>query len=200
MNSDTRIILKSLFAAYPNASVTTETVAVYVEDLSDIPTDELRAIIKQARSEFKFLPTIAELKQIHRTLTRDLSIPTAEAAWEEVRRSFGRMNRKPWSHPFVEEAVNVIGYRELCLSENQGNDMARFLRIYGNIVERDGQIKRLTPQARQLAERSSGLQPIAAVIAANARTSMIGLSARPSGIKALPRPAQADGGDTANGN
>jgi len=155
--SDTQVVLKSLFAAYPNTQVTPETVIVYVEDLSDIPADELRAVIKQARAQLKFLPTIAELKSMHKLLIRDLAIPTAEQAWEEVRRSFGRINRSPWSHPFIEEAVNVIGYRELGMSENQGNDMARFLKIYANLVERKDQVARLTPEARQLAERKVGM-------------------------------------------
>lgn len=164
--TDTVSILRQLTAAFPNAAVTPQTIAVYVRMLSGVPADELQAVVDQCLVECKFLPTIAELMERHRLLTRDLSIPTAESAWEEVRRSFGRVDRRPWSHPFIEEAVNVIGYRELCVSENQGNDMVRFLKIYANITERDGQIKRLTPQARQLAERSSGLSSIATVIKA----------------------------------
>lgn len=161
-----REILKGLFDCYPASKANEGTVLGYLKHFQGIPLNELQAAIDQAIEECDYLPSVAEIKRRHRLLTRDLSIPTAETAWEEVRRSFGRVDRKPWSHPFIEEAVNVIGYRELCVSENQGNDMVRFLRIYANLVERDGQINRLTPTARQLAESSSGVQSIASVIKA----------------------------------
>jgi len=162
--SDTLSVLKQLTAAFPSSNIGKETIAVYVRMLSDISKNELQAVVDQCLVECRFLPTIAEIRERHRLLTRDLSIPTAEASWEEVRRSFGRTNRAPWSHPFVEEAVNIMGYRELCMSTNQGNDMVRFLRIYASIAERDAQIRRLTPTARQIAERSTALQPISAII------------------------------------
>ena len=54
-------ILKELFAAYPNANVSPETVIIYTQDLSKLNPDLLREAIRGLRKVCNYLPTIAEL-------------------------------------------------------------------------------------------------------------------------------------------
>lgn len=61
-------LLKQLAAAYPSATMTVEAIAVYLRALSTIPVDELQAVVDQAVATHKFLPTIAELKSLRKTM------------------------------------------------------------------------------------------------------------------------------------
>jgi len=54
-------VLKELFAAYPNANVSPETVIIYTQDLSKLNPDFLREAIRGLRKVYVYLPTIAEL-------------------------------------------------------------------------------------------------------------------------------------------
>lgn len=54
-------ILKELFAAYPNANVSPETVIIYSQDLSELNPNFLREAIRGLRKVCHYLPTIAEL-------------------------------------------------------------------------------------------------------------------------------------------
>lgn len=65
---DTLNILQQLFEAFPNNKATEATAAVYYRLLRDIPADQLQAIVDAAISTSKFLPTVAELKTMRRTL------------------------------------------------------------------------------------------------------------------------------------
>ena len=47
-----------------------------------------------------------------------------------------------------------MGWRELCVSENQVADRARFLQTYEQLSDRQEQGDKLLPPARQLAERN----------------------------------------------
>ena len=38
--------------------------------------------------------------------------------------------------PLIQKAVDIMGWKELCLSENQVADRAHFMKIYDKLVER----------------------------------------------------------------
>ena len=159
-------ILKQLFAVYPNSQSTEQTVAVYLRLLQDIPPEELQTIVDQCIAQNKFLPTIAELRDMHHTLTLSLMQPTAAEAWGEVRKaitSTGHIRIPQFDDPLVERAVAVMGWRELCISENQIADRARFLQIYGQLEQRKTQNEKLLPPARQLAEQNGYKRQLTAV-------------------------------------
>lgn len=60
---DGMLILKKLFAAYPNTPVTEEGLLVYVEDLQDIPLDKLEEACQKCRRSSEFLPSIAQIRR-----------------------------------------------------------------------------------------------------------------------------------------
>lgn len=158
--SDTLSVLKSLFAGYPNTTITKETVAVYVEDLSDIPPDELHVAIRQARRQSKFLPTTAEIIETHRLITQDLGKATPEEEWEKVMREVRRIGS--WGAPhfdneITKRVIESMGWLAICGSSTPGVDRRQFIDLYNGLSLRGEQAAKLMPEARQLAARKFGM-------------------------------------------
>lgn len=165
-------ILKQLFAAYANVEVADGTVAMYLRLLADIPAPELQIVVDQSIAESKFLPTIAELRDRHRALTRTLAAPTWTEAWELLQRAIrecGAANRPTFaSNPVLERAVGIMGWKDLCYADNLPVIRAQFRDVYNQLVERTESLDKLLPQARALVDSRTpyGLTPIAALLEA----------------------------------
>jgi hypothetical protein len=152
-------ILRQLFAAYPNSQATPETVAVYVRLLSDIPLDDLQTIVDQVIANNKFLPTIAELRDMHHTLNHADQITWADA-WDSVMaemRRIGSYGSPHFEDELTARVVKSMGWKALCASENTQTDRAQFRDMYNAIASRQESAQKLLPQARELAERSGGM-------------------------------------------
>jgi hypothetical protein len=143
-----------LAAAYPNTQIGGETLTVYARTLADIPLDVLDAAIAQCLAESEFFPTVARLREKAISLSRPSGLRlTAAEAWEQVRREIWRTGSYGDPHfadPLVNRAVAVVGWRELCLSENQVADRAHFFRVYEQLAERERQDERLLPESKEL--------------------------------------------------
>ena len=81
----------------------------------------------------KWPPTVADIRQLCADMMGALS-PAPEDAWAEVMRVarvYGStMQIPPWSHPAIEQAVNSIGYREICMSDRVDVLRAHFTKTY----------------------------------------------------------------------
>jgi hypothetical protein len=167
--SDTRV-LKQLFSAYANSQVTVETIAVYDRLLSDIPPTDLQTVIDQCVAECKFLPTVAEIRERWHALTRTIGVPTATEAWGEVQaeiRRVGYIGTPTFANFFTTQVVKMIGWRDLCASENVIADRAHFMKMYDQLIERGEQVNRLLPQALTMAQGrvgTSGMKRIGDVL------------------------------------
>lgn len=164
-------ILKQLFVGFPSTEISEATVAVYLRLLADIPPAELQVIVDQCLVECKFLPTVAELRERHRTLTATHSQLTAAEAWGLVMgelRRVGSYGAPSFTDARTAQVVRTMGWRELCISEQPGVDRAQFMRMYDQLTTRDEQDQRLLPQARALAN-SRRLLPVGAVVAGMVR-------------------------------
>lgn len=151
-------ILRQLFAAYPNTAVTPETVAMYVRLLADIPPDELQTVVDQAVATCRFLPTIAELRDMRHNLHHANRLTWADA-WDTVQREIRRIGSyglPKFDDELTERAVKAMGWKTLCASENPATDRAQFRDMYQAMAARDETAQKLLPQARELAERSTG--------------------------------------------
>jgi hypothetical protein len=111
-------------------------VLAYAAGLCDLEAEVVRgAIVRLARTS-KFLPTIAEIREACITNARGPKRPGADA-WGDVLaavRDEG-VYRRPvqdflFKDPLVLRAVRSLGWSELCLSENQTADRARFIELY----------------------------------------------------------------------
>ncbi len=151
-------ILRQLFAAYPNTAVTPETVAMYVRLLSDIPPADLQTVVDQAVATCKFLPTIAELRDMRHSLHNANRLTWADA-WDAVQREIRRIGSyglPRFDDELTERVVKAMGWKALCASDNPATDRAQFRDMYNALAGRQETAQKLLPQARELAERSAG--------------------------------------------
>lgn len=158
--SDTLSVLKQLFAAYPNTQVEKQTVAVYLRVLGTMPPADLQVVVDQCIAECKFLPTVAEILERHRNLSGAMLVPTWEEAWELMQRAMREVpyGEKPRfvSNPYLQRTVDIIGWRELRTNPEIAILRAQFRDVYRGLVERDGKLDALLPQARDMVESKAG--------------------------------------------
>lgn len=149
-------VMRQLFAAYPNTAAGTETVAMYVRLLADIPPAALQTVIDQAIATCKFLPSISELRDQYIALQRPLTLTWADG-WSEVQRQIratGMYGTPQFADPVTTQVVRSMGWRTLCLSENQVADRAQFRDMYTILAQREETDRRLLPQAREFTAKA----------------------------------------------
>ena len=143
-----------LAACFPHVAVGEQTIMAYVRALAHTPLDVLDAVIEQAAAECRFFPTLAELRDIELRLSSPSGLrPCAAEAWGQVRAAIGSVGfygKPTFGDDLVARAVEYIGWRALCTSENAEADRAHFMRIYEQIVTREVEAARLMPRAREL--------------------------------------------------
>ena len=113
---------------------------IYHRVLSDVDGDLLESATMQWLSTAKpFHPTPGELRELCYTLIKS-DAPSAEEAWGIVKkaiRQFGSYRKPEFSSNVIAETVEIMGWIELCMSENEEADRAHFWRIYAQVSERD---------------------------------------------------------------
>ena len=141
-------------AAYPNFNPTPQTVDVYYQTLRDIPPEELQAATLHCITEpgRKFAPSVGELRgAVVELRSMSTNVPSSFEAWQEVLQQFnltGSYGDPKFSHPLIDRAVQSLGWRELCLSENQTADRARFIQCYEQLASRAEREESLLPEVR----------------------------------------------------
>jgi hypothetical protein len=164
---DTLDVLMQLFACYPNTEVTKHTTAMYVRLLQDISPADLQTVVDQAVATCKFMPTIAELRDMYHGLQHVGRLTYVEA-WDMVQKEIRRIGS--YSKPRFEDAITAqvvasMGWRELCMSETPEITRAQFRDMYNALVSRGDNEQKLLPQARAFAEQR-GLIPMRNVLGA----------------------------------
>jgi len=164
-SSETVSMIMGVMAhAYPRYELSADSVKLYAKLLADIPGDMLEASAHQLMAESKFFPSVAEWREMaHKLMTGAHNIPTAYEAWEDAMNQVRlcgeyylyQINARypEYSHPLVEKAVKVIGYRHLLESENIVADRAHFFKIYESLLNRAEQEVRLLPDVKQASEK-----------------------------------------------
>jgi len=147
-------IVALIGAAYPNFAPTEHTVEVYYQTLRDIPPDLLKTATLDCIAEAgrKFAPSVGELRGAVADIQRAVSgMPGSYQAWEEVRRAMvdiGFYHQPEFSHPLIADTVRTLGWRNLCLSENQVADRARFIQAYEQLQQRAENDAMMLPEVR----------------------------------------------------
>ena len=104
--------------------------------LADLDAAATRGAAMRLIATAKFFPTIAEVRESVLAVTVGETRPGGDA-WGDVLRSVGRFGayRSPtFADPIVAEAVAALGWQEICLSENQVADRARFVDLYDRLA------------------------------------------------------------------
>lgn len=155
-------IVAMIAAAYPNFNLSEMTVEVYFQTLKDIPTEMLKAATMQAISEpgRKFAPSVGEIRgTVAEIVRRSSGVPSSYEAWKEVldqARITGHSGKPVFSHPLVSKIVQVFGWRQLCLSENQVADRARFIEAYEQLSLHDLAEMMTLPVVKNYIENKAG--------------------------------------------
>ena len=157
-------LLKIISKAYPAFEVDRDRTALFVDMLSDIPLDALKASCRQHIATNKFPPTIAELREGARIVSQP-ALPSWSDAWAEVLeqiRAVGSWGTPRWSHPLIEQAVAGMGGWQLMCSMEIGETgmwRAQFRDIYGAYASRADSAAKLLPSSREVATRYGALPP-----------------------------------------
>lgn len=158
-------ILTLLSAAYPSAKLADETPDLYERLLADIPDDILEAATLDHISKSPFYPHVSDLRERAFAIKGDFHrLPPAAQAWGEITKliiTFGRSNKPDIENPISARVVEALGWRELCMSENQVSDRARFIQAYDQYIERERNEQQTLPSIKALSNRLSmpGLKP-----------------------------------------
>lgn len=136
-----------LLAAFPNAKASAQTSTVYETLLADLDADAAAAAVQRLIGTSRWMPTVAEIREAA------LAVEGGERraggdAWgdvlAEVHRT-GRYRRPRFNDPLVTRAVTAFGWENICDSENQVADRARFVELYDQLAQ-TGRRERLTAQ------------------------------------------------------
>jgi hypothetical protein len=165
-------IIMILAAAYPNFKAgrtaaerkarLSEMIGAYTAILNDLDADRLAQTAYHLASTNTFFPSAAELRAAYYNLEeRAAGVPTADEAWNEVkrlfRRGYSRYRAPPeeaFSHPLIRKALAGIGgWLALCNSENDAADRARFLQAYEIHMRRNREISRMLPAVREVIDQ-----------------------------------------------
>ena len=132
---------------------------IWVQLLADLPGEVLRASALQHISESKWFPSVSDLRDASARILYPRR-QTAIEAWGEVRRAFGTVGYygiPQFSDDVTDAVVAELGWRNLCMSECQEADRARFLQGYDEYVKREKSslvaLPEVTRVIKELAER-----------------------------------------------
>lgn len=123
--------------AYPHSRVTDDQLNEYVDDLDDLPAEAVVQAITECRRTGEFFPTLAAIRTRAVEVVGGEFFVDPEVAWGEVRRNAERFGvsgtrvtwapdgehavevRMEWSSPLIAEAVESIGWRDICLVDDK---------------------------------------------------------------------------------
>lgn len=131
--AETIKLLAVLRAAYPNQTITEETVDVYCGMLADLDAEAATQGVKALLAESRFFPTISEIRAA--ALRDNHAIASGLVAWGEVMAAVKRVGSyatPEWSSETVAKAVRAIGWESICRCEMEQLNTLRsqFIRTF----------------------------------------------------------------------
>ena len=136
-------------------------ISLWTKMLEDTEYFIAEAAVEKFLAESVYPPTIADI----RARIADLTVikeKTAIEAWDDVKtaiRKFGwyRANEAMQSLGGVtHKVVDAIGFKTLCISENEMADRAHFLKVYDTLAAREREDALMLPSTRMAMERIHG--------------------------------------------
>ena len=127
-------------------------VQLWYEEFKELPYEDVATALRRYVNTSKWCPTIAELKEA--VVTNVAGSKDWGEAWNEcimVINRYGQyQEEEALEHmsPMTRQIVKRLGYRDLCLSENQMQDRANFRQIYEQVTGNEYE-KAALPQSLQ---------------------------------------------------
>ena len=138
---DFKILAKGMKAIWPSERFLPDgdSVKIWYQLLKDLSYEVANAAIQKYALTNKFPPTIADLReQVAQMMDGDLTADWA-VGWAQVTRAIGTYGM--WNpdaaiesmDAITRECVKRLGWKDLCMSENQTADRANFRMIYEQV-------------------------------------------------------------------
>ena len=111
--------------------------------LADLDAADVKAALIRYLASNHWLPAPAQLRAIASEAKHGRRRPGGDA-WGDVLAEVGRTGRYRSPHfpdPLVAKAVEAFGWRNICDSENQQSDRARFVELYDRLATSDAEDK-----------------------------------------------------------
>lgn len=139
---ETAEVLAMLASAYPHIKITKETAEIYHDVLQDL---DIGQCVRASRGIVRFSQFFPSASEIRRAVLKEMNLlsPLPIEAWGEVMTvasGQGLMKTHEWSHQTIREVVQAIGWREICVAENQGVLRAHFLKLYESLATKNDQV------------------------------------------------------------
>ncbi len=143
---------------------------LWFDMLKDFDFQVVQAALRKHISLSEFPPSIAEIRK-YATEMISPPIMTAEEAWKVARDTMrkygcsGAMNyttgmtgierAKKNCDPTVWKVMEMMGYRDMCLSENTDVIRGQFMKIWNNMSQRESEYRITNPVVGELAAKIS---------------------------------------------
>lgn len=159
-------LLAFITAVYPNIDIRQGTVEAWTELLGDLPYEVAIVGVKKvlAQQEYPTLPAVGKIRSACMDLTTPM-LPSAMEAWAEVTRAIGlygyyrQEEAMAYMSPPVARVVRMLGFRDICLSEEPEILRAQFRKAYETQVTRDREMAALPAGIRDMIETVSRTLP-----------------------------------------
>ena len=135
--------IAALAQSFPDRKFDIKLMFQFLKDLED--DRFLKSIHKIVATKTELYPGTNIIALIRENALVDDRLSSGEA-WAEVlneMHNYGVYDKPVFSDDLVAKAVDCIGWRNLCLSENSVADRAHFMKIYDTLENRDKKIKLL---------------------------------------------------------
>lgn len=128
---------------WPTLKITQSEIAmeIWYDLVKDIDLRAFLTIIKAHRAETHTVISPADVRRRYAELC-GIKAPDPDAAWGEVTKairahgSYGEQAALESMSADVQAVVQAMGWRELCMSENQMADRAHFMKLYATRAEK----------------------------------------------------------------
>ena len=156
-NKEFAIIASAIKTYYPKEKIliNDQAMALWYEQLQDIPFNVAEAMIKSWVAMEKWAPTIADIREKCAEITGGAFAPWGEA-WEEVLSAirWHGLYDIPGGLESMSEltrrVVNRIGFENICKSENIVADRSNFRMIYETELKRAKTDMQMPPRVKEM--------------------------------------------------
>lgn len=130
-------------------------VALWYRQLQDIPYPVACAVLDKWVATNKWSPSIADIREAVSEIQSGGPAPDWGEGWEETIRAirrFGYYNEQEAMEsltPLTRETVRRLGFKTLCMSENDVADRANFRQIYEIVSKRQTEARKIPLPVRE---------------------------------------------------
>jgi hypothetical protein len=131
-NSEAARIISVLRTVFADQAVSSELATAWAMVFDDVPYEPVMLAVQEyMKSDKPFFPKPGEIRTI--LIEHFMSLPSAEEAWSQVMwaiKEHGSYRSPVFSCQAIADAVDAIGWRFICMSENISVERAHFFRTY----------------------------------------------------------------------